>query len=66
MADKSSIQITMEDNIWLSLVWLSKSPMESPSYHNSFPLDLDNHKNKMESPPIFFVRVWSIIRDACS
>ena len=25
--------------------------------HNGFPLDLEDHKNKMESPPIFSVRV---------
>ena len=25
--------------------------------HNGFPFDLDDHKNKMESPPIFFARV---------
>ena len=25
--------------------------------HNSFPLDLKDHKIKMESPPIFSVRV---------
>ena len=30
--------------------------------HNGFPLDLDDHKNKRESPPIFSVRVWSVTR----
>ena len=25
--------------------------------HNSFPLDLEDHKNKMESPSIFSVQV---------
>ena len=44
------------------LVWLSKSPVESPSCHNGFPLDLEDHKNQMELPPIFSVRVWSVIR----
>ena len=34
--------------------------------HNGFPLDLDAYQNKMESPPIFFIRVWSVTRDACS
>ena len=27
------------------------------SCHNGFPLDLDDHKTKMKSPPIFSVRV---------
>ena len=35
-------------------------PVELSSYHNGFPLDLDDHKNKMESSPIFSVRVWSV------
>ena len=33
--------------------------------NNGFPLDLDDHKNKKESPPIFFVRVWLATRDTC-
>ena len=36
-------------------------PVELPNYHNSFPLDLDDHKNQMESPPILSVQVWSVI-----
>ena len=31
--------------------------IEAPLCHNGFPLNLDDHKNKMESSPIFFVRV---------
>ena len=67
MTDKLSIQITMEDNMRLKS-WPNSltSLVESPSCHNGFPLDLDDHKNKMESPPIFSVRVWSVTRDACS
>ena len=37
----------MKDNIWLDIgLTLSTSPVESPSYHNGFPLDLDDHKNQ--------------------
>ena len=38
-----------------------RSPAESPSCHNGFPLDLEDHKNKMESPPIFSVRKLLIL-----
>ena len=39
---------------WADSLW---SPVESSSCHNGFPLDLDDLKNKMESPPIFSIRV---------
>ena len=40
-------------------VWLSKSPVESPSYHNGFPLDLDDHKNNGVATDLFWT-VWSV------
>ena len=54
----------MKDNIWLNIGLTLLSPVESPSCHNGFSLDSDDHKVKMESPPIFFVRIWSVTRDA--
>ena len=31
--------------------------LSNDTCHNGFPLDLNDHKNKKESPPIFSVRV---------
>ena len=36
----------MKDNIYLNNGLTLLSPVESPSCHNGFPLDLDDHKNK--------------------
>ena len=41
---------------------LREEELEEPEWvqarcHNGFPLDLKDHKNKMELPPIFSVRV---------
>ena len=33
--------------------------------HNGFPSRLGRSQKLMESPPIFSVRVWSVIRDTC-
>ena len=43
--DKLSMQIKVE-HIIKQMARPSKSPMESPSCHNGFPLNLDDHKNK--------------------
>ena len=43
---KSSMQNNMEDNTSLNIGPTLYSPVESPSCHNSFSLDLDHHKNK--------------------
>ena len=40
------MQRNMEDNIWLNNGLTLKSLVESPSCHNGFPLDLDDHKNQ--------------------
>ena len=47
ITDELSMQITIKDNIWLSIgLTLLISPVESPSYHNGFSLDLNDHKHK--------------------
>ena len=57
----------IEDNIWLNIgltllgpQW-SRQAVITVSRH-----DLDDHKNNMESPPIFSVRVWSVTRGTFS
>ena len=54
---KQACEITWKTTYDSVLAKLSKYSVESPSCHNGFSLDLDDHKNKMESPPIFSVRV---------
>ena len=45
--DKLSMRNDTEDrHISKQLAQPSNSPMELPSCHNAFPLDLDDHKNK--------------------
>ena len=58
--DKLDIRITIEKKYDKKHM----SPVESPSCHNGFLLDLDDYKNQMESPSIFSVRVWLVTRDA--
>ena len=43
--DKLSMRNNMEDNIWLNIGLTLLSLVESPSCHNDFSLDLDDHKN---------------------
>ena len=53
--DKSSMRNNVEDNTSLNIgPTLYISPVESPSCHNGFPLDLDDHKNKWS-------RHWSFL-----
>ena len=57
ITDELSMQITIKDNIWLSIgLTLLISPVESPSYHNGFPLDLEDHKNQNGVATDFSVR----------
>ena len=36
-------------------IWYGRLDHVNRNCHNGFSLDLDDHKNKKESPPIFFV-----------
>ena len=61
--DKLSMRNNMKDNIWLSIGLTLLSPQWSrQAVITVSHYDLDDHKNKMESPPIFSVRVWSVTR----
>ena len=46
MIDKLNMRNTTKKTYDKILAWLSLSPVESPSCHNDFLLDLDDHKNK--------------------
>ena len=60
MESKKSLSMTKE----LMTVFLH---FFNPKCHNGFPSRLGGlPKIKMESPPIFSIRVWSVTRDACS
>ena len=55
---ESSFTHLDRDNLMDGRLTVARSkPSKSNACHNSFPLDLDDHKNKMESPPIFSIRV---------
>ena len=54
--DKLSMRNTTKTTYDKILAWLSKSPVESPSYHNGFPLDLDDHKIKWSHHRSFLYR----------
>ena len=65
--DELSMRSNMNDNIWL-IKWLD---LLSPQWSRQAVItvsrhDLEDHKIKMESPPIFSVRVWSVTRGTCS
>ena len=55
----------IEDNIWLNIGLTLLNPQWSrQAVITVSRYDLVDHKNKMESPPIFSVRVWSVTQDA--
>ena len=51
--DKLGMRIAIKDNIWQNIGLTLKSPVESPSYHNGFPLDLGDLKTNGAATDLF-------------